>query len=40
MELALPFIGLAGMYIISNQSNKSCDNENKTEAIKKKMGFC
>ena len=37
MELALPFIGLAGMYIISNQSNKSCDNENKTEAIKKKI---
>ena len=25
MEIAIPLIALGGMYVISNQNNKSCD---------------
>ena len=28
MELAIPLIALGGMYVISNQKNKNCENSN------------
>jgi hypothetical protein len=31
MELAIPLIALGGMYIVSNQSSKKCDNNNNKE---------
>ncbi len=35
MELAIPLIALGGMYVISNQQNKNCDDEKKVVKINK-----
>jgi hypothetical protein len=35
MEVAIPLIALGGMYIISNQPNKKCDNKEKVTKLNK-----